>query len=486
MIILRSLLIALGIFFLVPKNTTAQKQWSLQECIDYANKKNIQIQQSELNSQSALNNYQQSYGNFVPTLNGNATHFYNFGQTIDRYTNQFIQGKAVQSNNFGVSSSLTLFNGGQNVNTLRQNQANLAASRFDVDKSRNDVALNIASAYLQILFNDELLKIAQSQILLTEQQLKRTQALYNAGSVSKEALLNIESQKASEELSVVTAQNALDISYLTLSQLMDLDSVSDFRIQKPEITIPEKSLINSTTDQIISAALTSRPEIRSAELKVESAHHSLNVARAGISPTLSLTGSIGTGYSGQRKDIISATESGRQITGYAELLDPNTGQVLVQAPTYTPTFSYDTKVVAFDKQVKDNVNKTVGFNLSIPIVNNFQVKNNIQRAKINKKNAELTLELTENNLRKTIQQAYADATASLKKYQANEKAVIAMRETFKFTEQKFNVGSLNSFDYNNAKTRLLKSEADLLQAKYDYVFKTKILEFYQGKPITIN
>ncbi len=235
-----------------------------------------------------------------------------------------------------------MFNGLQNTSNLQQNKLNALASKYDVDKAINDLSLNISSAYLQILFNMELEGLAKNQLGLTEIQLKRTQKLYDAGSISKEGLLNIESQKASEELSLVTAQNNLMLSTLNLAQMMDYDSIETFKVQRPNITVTESSLLKSNANQIYVSALSARPEIKSAELKLQSSSNTLKSARGGLSPTLTFSASIGTGYSGQRKDIINTTETGRQAIGYSEVVDPNTGQVLLVAPTYTPTFAYET------------------------------------------------------------------------------------------------------------------------------------------------
>ena len=253
--------------------------------------------------------------------------------------------------------------------------------------------------------------------------------------------------------------------------MMDLDSAEGFAIQRPNISVAEGTLEKSNPNQIYMAALGERPEIKSAELKLKSSSNTLKAARGGLSPTLTFSGSIGTGYSGQRKDIISATQNGAQLTGYAEVVDPNTGQVLLQAPTYIPTFDYKTKTTPFEKQFNNNINKTVGFNLSVPIINGFQVRNNIQRAKVSKQIAEITLQQNKLTLQKSIQQAYADAVAANKKYQANVKAVNAMQQSFTFADQKFSAGVMNVYDYNTSKTNLLRAESNLLQAKYDYVFK---------------
>ncbi len=453
----------------------AQKQWTLKECIDYALEHNIQIKQQYLNLELSKGNLLQSKMALLPNINGSANQVYNYGKTIDMFTNTFATEK-VQSNNFYLSSGITLFNGFQLLNTIKQNQYDAMSSAYSLDKFENDISLNIATAYLQILYNQELLEISKNQLEITTQQVERTKKLVDAGTLAKGSLLTMQSQAAGEELQLVSAQNQLDLSYLTLIQLIDLDSPKDFTIEKPIIEMaPDVSFLTEPI-QIYEKSLTILPEIKSAELKVKSAYTGLSLARGRISPSLSLRGSIGTGYSGASTRYNGFTTNGQDIIGYTSESIP--------VPVVKPHIDYNIEKIPFNDQINDNINKSIGIYLTIPIFNNFQVKNTISASKINLKNAEYNLDLTKNNLNKSIYQAYADAKAALKKYYATLKAVEAMEESFKYTQQKFDVGMVNSIDYNDAKNKLVKAKSDLLQAKYEYVFRIKILDFYQGKPLT--
>ena len=448
------------------------KIWTLQQCIDYALENNISIKQNALNTQLAEQAMLQSKASALPNLNANAFHNYNFGRTVDPFTNEFATER-VLANSFSLSSNVTLFNGFQTVNTIKQNRLDFLAVKYDVDKTRNDISLAIANNYLQILFSEELVGIANNQLGIIKQQLNRTKKLVEQGALAKGALLDIEAQEAMDELQLVNAENQLELSYLSLIQLLDLDSVSDFEIAKPDIDIPEGGVLIGTPGQIYDAAISIQPQIKSAEYKVESSLKGLSVSKGGNSPRLSMGGSYGTGYSDARRNITDTLSSYAVPIGYTQ-----SGE-----DVFTPFYNYNYETTPFNKQIDDNINKSFGFNLAIPIFNGLQTRTSISRAKIAVKNAQYNLQLQKNQLNKDITQAYADATAAFKKYRATAKTVSALQEAFNYTEQKFNVGMVTSVEYNDAKNKLTKAKSDLLQAKYDYVFKTKVLNFYQGKSL---
>ena len=452
----------------------AQDTWSLEKCIDYAVKNNIQIKQTALNSELAKTNLTQSEVGLLPSVNANASNYYNFGKTIDQFTNTFAT-EQVRSDRYSIQGNVTLFNGLQSYNTIKQNQLNLKASIYDTKKMVNDISIYIASAYLQILFDMELLDITNQQLLLTKAQVDRTQKLVDAGSVAKGNLLNVQSQAATEELQVVTAQNNLDIAYLNLTQLLELKDVKGFKISRPALPDLLGTEMNETVESVYQIALANQPEIKSAEIKLQSAQKGISIARGSLSPNLSFGGSYGTGYSGASRRFVEAVPNGEQIIGITNL-----SHDFVSAPTFTSVF----EKIPYKNQFKDNINKSLGFSLSVPIFNGFQVRSAISRAKINTENAQINLEAAQKQLFKSIQQSYADAQGALKKFSATQKSVAALQESFKYNEQRYNVGMLNPLEYSDAKTKLAKAESDLVQAKYDYVFKHNILNFYQGKPIS--
>lgn len=469
--ILLFLILCIGAF-----SSDAQQAWSLKQCIDYALKNNIQIRQSQLNVDIAKLDLLQSEAAILPNLNGSASHAYNYGRTVDMYTNQFATQR-VQSNNFYLSTNITVFNGFQLLNTIKQNRLNLQASKYDVDKMMNDMSLNIATAYLQILYNYELLDIAKNQVKITQQQVDRMQKIVDVGNSAKGPLLTLQAQAASEEVQVVNAQNQLDISFLTLTQMLDLDSTKGFDIEKPNIDMTNNKLLLTEPEKIFAYAVSNQPEIKSSEIKYESAVKGLNIARSSRYPSLSFRASWGTGYSGASKKFVSAEPMGWDTIGITA--EP------IPVAVLSPSFSYLYETTPFNDQIKDNENKSIGLYLSVPLFNNLRTSTGVKRAKINIQNADYNLQTAKNNLNKSVNQAYADAKAALNKYNASQKAVDAMQESFKYAEQKFEAGIMNTTDYNDSKNKLTKAKSDLLQSKYEYVFRMKILDFYLGNPITL-
>ncbi len=447
--------------------------WTLQECIAYAQTHNITVMQQQLNVRLAQADLLQSKGNVLPNLNAGASHMYQYGRTVDRYTNTFANSR-VLSENFFITSSVTVFSGLQNYNSIRQNQFSLEASKYSVQQTQYDIGMNVASAYLNILFAEEQLALAQQQYDLTKAQVDRQQIILDAGGSSRDKLLDLQAQLANEEVNVISAQNSITISYLNLTQLMNLDSTAGFRIVKPDIAAPDGNLLAMTPEQIYQSAILFQPGIKSAQMSYQSADKGVSVAKGAYSPSVVLQGSLGTGYSGLAKDLTSSTYTGVDTVG------ATTGGDYVLVPTYSNTFV----TTPFMDQFNNNANKSFGVQVNIPIFNRFQVSSNIERAKIQRENAQLNIDLAEQQLYKNIQQAYADAKAALLKYQASEKAVTAAQEAFKFTEEKFNAGGLDGITYNNSKNQLALAQSNLLQAKYDYVFRMKILDYYQGKPLT--
>lgn len=465
------------IFLFIGLYSYSQEYWSLEKCIQYAYENNIDIKKQRLLIKSAKKELLQSKASFLPDLNGYITHSYNYGQTVDRYTNEFATDR-VQSNNFNLQTNLVLFNGFQILNAYKQSKIGLEAAKYDVDKLMDDISLTIANAYLAILYAEEILAVSQSQLDVTNQQVKNTEKLVEAGTVARGTLLEIQAQQALEELNVVKAENDVILSYLNLTQLLDLESPKDFRIEKPEIAIGEDDLILMNPESIYSYAVDHQPDVKSAELRVESSEKGLDIARGASYPLLTFSGSWATGYSGISNELVNLSLSPYMYPiGITQ--SPNPDTVL----GFTYDSEYRTK--SFENQFKDNNNRTIGFYLSIPIFNNLQTRTAISQSKIEIERANHDLELTKNQLRKNIQQAYADAQAAHNSFIATKKALEASKESFKYIEQKYNVGMVNTVEYNEIKNNMTKSESDLVQAKFEYIFRTKVLDFYLGKPITL-
>jgi outer membrane protein len=423
-----------------------QQAWSLEECIKYAIDHNIQIKQQTIQTKVQKNSLDQSKLNLLPTISGQASHDYSFGRALDQNTYTFYNQTVLQDY-FYLGGRTDLFNGLQNLNTIQKNKYELLAGEQDLQRIRDNVSLNVAMAYLQILLNKELVTANENQLNITLQQIEKTKKLVDAGSVARGNLLQIEAQAAQEELSLITMKNQLETSYLNLTQLLEIESPAGFEIVVPEINVEQNSVVTGNIDEIYNLASQSRPEIKSSELKLTVSEYDLKIARGARSPSISLSHNFGTRYS-YIKDM-----PGLQ---------------------------------SFQDQLKNNKNFGFGFSLNIPVLNGWQVNKNISNSKLAVESSQYTLEGTKKQLYKDIQQAYTDAVAALKKYNASAKAVSSSEESFRYTEQKFNVGMITPVDYNASKNQLLSAQSDMSQAKYEFIFKTKVLDFYKGLPLNLN
>ncbi|MES2513822.1 MAG: TolC family protein, partial [Bacteroidota bacterium] len=436
--------------------------WDLQQCVDYAQKNNITIKQAEINAKINYNNAVQSKAAILPTVNAGAQHTYNFGRTIDRYTNTFANTQ-VLSQNFYVSSNVVLWSGLAQYNNIKANQYLYLSSSESYLQQRNDLALNVATAYINVIFSDEILMIAKAQYDITKEQLVRTEKLADAGTLAKSAVFDLKAQLANEDVNVTSSDNNYQIALLNLKQLLNLDTLNNFNISRPSIDILNNELATYSVQNIYETALKNQHSIKSANYNVLAAEKSLDVAKGRVSPTLSATGSLGTGTSELDKNIDAVNIVGAEQSQYfiPNPIDPTAPPI----PVYQPQAEVTTSKKPFADQFKDNVNKSVGFTLSIPIFNGLQTATGVKNAKLNALNARYTQELTEQNLYKTIAQAYANARAALNKYNASKSAVEAGEQSFFYSQQKFNVGSISTFDYNNSKTRLQNAQGNLVQAK---------------------
>jgi len=443
-------ILSLGFFIMLSPLAllSQQKTWTLEECIAHALRNNIQIKQQELMTEYQVSALEQSKLNLLPTLNGSASHNYAFGRALDETTYEFTENERVQSNSFYAGSNVTLFNGLVNYNTIKKNRYQVLASEQDLEKFRDDISLNIALGYLQILLNQELVAATESQMALTRQQIERTRKMVNAGSLASGNLLEIEAQAAREELQLVNLQNQLTLSLLNMTQMLELENAEDFAVAIPAITV-EDANINADPLNIFSVAEKTRPEILSAEYQLKSAEYELAIAKGNRSPRLSLGASLSTGYSDTR-------------------LKPVT-----EAP------------YPFGEQLNDNLNYGIGLSLNIPIFNGWQVNTGIKNSRLNIENTRYSLENTRKQLYKSIQQAYTDANGALKKFFASQKAVASMEEAYRYAEQKLEVGMVTAVEYSQSKTQLLNAQSEMAQAKYEFVFKTKVLDFYKGIPLTL-
>mgnify|MGYP000421581213 CR=1 FL=1 len=450
---------------------TAQETWTLEKCIEYALEHNLTVKQTELNLRTAEQNELQSKGNRLPSLNASGGYIFNTGRSIDPFTNQFTTS-TIQSGNFGISSSMTLFNGLQNYHSVQRSHLEAMAAKFDLDAVKNDISINVALGYLNILLASEALKNAEEQLSLSTDQVKRIQALVDAGSLPSGDLYDINAQLAVDEQNLVNAENQLDLANLNMGILLELDDPAAFKASKVDFKMPDGKLLRMDPENIFQAAVNNQPSLQAASIRILSSEKSLSIAKGGLSPRLTVNLSANSGFSDGRQEVTQ-----NQLIGFDTIFTAQGDYIT--SPIFQPTF----RTTPYGDQLTDNLSRTASINLTIPIFNGWANKTNINRAEIGVLSARYSYEQTENNLRQSIYQAHTDAKAALKRYNASLRAVDARREAFDYAVIRFDQGIINSFDYNNAKTGLIQAESDLLQAKYDYIFKLRVLEFYYNSSL---
>lgn len=447
------------------------KVWGIEECVNYALENNIQIQQSQLQVEINKNNQQQTKADIAPNLNFNSNYGWNFGLNIDPVTNEISQSRR-QTASFGLNSNVTLFSGLRQHYSIAKANLDYVAALYDLEDMKYNISLNVTAGYLQILLNKEILNVAREQQRVSKLQLDRMTKLVEAGANPMGDQLQLEAQWARDKQDVIAAENAYTISKLQLANLLQLENPDEFEIESPEIEVPDAELVARTAESIYATALDKQPSIKGAETRVESSEKNLAITKAGAYPTLNLVGQVGTSYSDQIVEG-SGTET---ITLPEPVYDGNGNVIFVPYEQTIPIGPYDQK--AFGNQVGDNLNEYVGLQLNVPIFNGLSVSKSKQNAQINAKISRLQLEQEKNALRQDVYQAHADAKASYNSYLAAESAVEAGTESFKYSKERFEVGALNQFDFENDKNSLARAMSEMLRAKYDYIFKIKVLEFY--------
>lgn len=424
--------------FFIFLSIQAQQIWSLEDCIDYALKNNISLKQSELNIELNKNVYFQSKMEILPSVNINSSFNNNRGRYINPFTNQFDE-EVSSSLNLSYNSNLSLFNGFKNINQIKKAANESLKSIYDLESAQNDLISSIALSYLQILFNEELFQTSESQLDLTKNQEIRIKTFVDAGSMAKGELLNIQSQLALEEQQLIQAENQLNLSKLQLSQLLELDQYENLNVLRLDINVPIFKIQNNiNTDYTI--ALNTQSSIKSSELQINSAMYDLKIAKANYLPNLSIGYRISTLYLDNVDDIFT-----------------------------------------FNEQLENNQQSAIYLSLNIPIFNKWNVRNSVAQSKIQIENSLLNAQQAKNQLRKNMEQAYSDQLAAYKKYQATQKAVIAFKEAFNYIKERYELGMVNSYEFNESKNRLITAESDEIRAKYDLIFKVKLYEFYTSQ-----
>ena len=461
-------------------NASAQTDslWTLQRCIAYALEHNLSVQNQQLNVELNEVNLQQSKLNLAPSLNASTNYGVNWGLSINPVTN--IAQQQQQSNgNAGLNASWLIFGGGRNLRTIRQNKTLLENGESDLEKIQNDVILSLITFYTNVIFNQELLSNAQTQFNSTQSQLERTQKQVAAGALPKSAELDLIAQLASNELNVINAENNVQMSMLQLKQSMLLQGNTTLGVIIPEIELDSSMLADINASLIYEKAESTMPEIKSADGQVAASEIGILVAKGNYLPSLRLNAGFNTNYSSIIADRGLYEANGVFSTVPIGFVDATSQQVstLVEG---RDKLNYPT-----GQQLNDNFGQSVSLSLSIPIFNNYQVNSAVQRAKISRDRAIIQAQQARQQLRQTIETSSNDALSTAKSYVSSFKRVVAQEESFRATKQRYENGAANYTEFQVAENNLFQAKSDLLRAKYSFIFRLKVLDFYQGKTIEL-
>ena len=420
----------------------AQQQWTLRQCMDYAIEHNISIkQQDNVRRQQELS-LSTSQNSRLPDLSASASENYSFGraQTLDgTYSN-----RNTNSTSFSIGTSVPLFTGFEIPNRIKLNQLNLEAATQDLEKAKNDIRMQVAQAYVQILYNMEIADVACRQVAIDSAQVKRLEAFVENGKASQAQLSQQQATLAQAQLTATQADNNLQLSILALTQLLELPSPEGFSIVRPDnssLFALHSSL--PSPDAIYQEALTIKPEVRAEQLRLSAADKSISIAKAALYPKLYFNAGLQTNY--------------YKTNGM--------------------------KAESFASQMKNNFAQYLGVSLSIPIFNRFATRNNVRSARIDRENRQLQFDLVRKTLYKDIQQVYYNAVAAGSKYESSKQAQQSSQDAFKLTQAKYENGKASITEFNEAKNNYLKTESDLVQARYEYLYQTALLDFYRGRDL---
>jgi outer membrane protein len=415
------------------------KKWTLEECVDYAIKNNISIKQSELDLKTSSIEKMEAIGGFLPSLNANANYSVNTGASINPVTNQF-QNQTFKSFSAGASSNITLFNGLANWKVVQRAKLSRIANSYRLDKMKDDIALSVANSYLQILFNKEQLKVQINQNLITKENINRTKDLIEAGVVPAGDIYELQATDATQQQQIINTENTLFISKIGLCQILLLEDYASFDISDEVFDIPLTNISNETQETILVKARESVKEVKIALSNVDLAKKDLAISRSSYLPTL-------TGFVGYN-------------TRWSE----------------STIFNFADQLSLFD-------GTGIGLQLNIPVLNGLATRGRVQRAKINQERATYQLKQAELDLERNVYQAYNDVINARKAFEAAQKSLESRLQAFNFSKERYNVGLQNAFDFSQATLALENAQSEVIRTKYDYIFRTKILEFYFGIPL---
>jgi outer membrane protein len=475
-------IVGLFFFFILIGNTFSNaqsKKWTLEECVQYALEHNIAIKQTELDSQISQLDKSSAIGNFLPSLNANASHSWNIGLN-QNITTGLLENQTTQFTSAGLNAGIDIYKGLQNQNRFRRSQLSIIGAQYQLSKMRDDIALNVANAYLQILFNIENLKVQQEQLAIDEKQLKRTEELIAAGSLPKGDVLDSKATIAGDKQRVINAENTLLISKLSLAQLLQLEKFQDFDVAEVKNEANQSAVMLQTPEAILAKAKENRMEVKIAKNNVSLAEKDVQIARGAYQPTIQGFYSFSTRASDANRITGIQLDPNNPLVPSGSLVNVGGTNYDVLQPNYSYVFGKSAPL--FD-QFSDNKGHNFGVQMTVPILNGFSAKNNVARNKISLEKSRLALDQSELDLERTIFTVYTDANGALKAYESAKQALEARESAFNYAKERYAVGMMNAFDFNQAQSLYTNAQSEVLRTKYDFIFRTKIVEFYFGLPI---
>jgi outer membrane protein len=453
------------------------QKFSLRACVDYAISNNVTLKQSQMAVESGIVQLNQSKAAKLPSANGQFNLNGNAGRNVDPFTNGIVTN-TIGTNNMGVGLSVPIFDGSRNNNIIERNRLSLEAAQMDVATQKNNVSLQVAVAYLNVLSAEDLIDVSERQLDVTRLQLERTQKLVNSGALAETNLFDLEAQMANDELSLLNARNSLESAILTLKQAMN--APADLNLRVTRIDVPDPNIVNygENANNIYQTAIGYLPEIKAGEIRLRAADKNIAIAKSVGLPSISASTSWGTAFSSAAKRLTEAGTTSNQIPVSAEFQ----GQTIPFVINF-PQTSYTSDGIPYFRQLGSNQNLNLGISARIPIFNGYNQKYQSQAAKIQKMQVELQNQSTQLTIKQNIDQAYITMLNAQKRYSATLAQTNALEKSFKAAESRYNAGASNFVDYNLAKTNLDRAKSNLIVAKYDYIFRIKILDFYQNKPL---
>lgn len=456
----RVLVAALLVLAVLRINAQEARKWTLEQCIDYAMAHNINVQQAQITAHIAKNDKTQSMMNVLPQVDANASYNFNFGNSLNPISYQFVESNS-QSSQISLTGSLPLFTGLQQIHNVQRAKYDLLASNFDYKATQNNIALSVSSAYLQILLNQEIVGVMQKQKDLSASQKANTESRVKSGVLPEYSMYQMDAQLARDEANLINAQGAYDISVLILKQLLQLNDTLGFELDIPNVNVDNMEAIgNQSSTSIYDFAVTNQPTILGAQARIRSAEAQRKMALGNFSPSLSFFTQLSTGYFSQDRSVIG--------------FDPVTQEIIYSG------------VTPVGDQFQNNFRKIAGFQLNVPIFGKGQRFTNLANARLQTQLRNLQLENVKNTLRQDIEQAYTNARIAAEAYYANKKSYESALKSQEMLDKRFRSGMSNEFELQQAKNTLAAAESEMAKAKYTYVFRIKVLDFYKGKKITLN